>query len=132
MGFRSLNLRKRWRRRAPFLQSRTLLSYANWAGLKGYLPGSRQAWLWYELNRVVVPRSQVFRSSLNFINLLLNLTVRERAYLVLKVYVNTLEHNQELEIFKHLAGITAEHSGRAHVRQLEDSFKLKSCNGERN
>jgi hypothetical protein len=49
---------------------------------------------------------------------------------VIKAYVNTLEYNQELEVFKHLAGITVEHSGRAHVRQLEDSFKMKSCNGE--
>ncbi|CAM6001882.1 unnamed protein product [Sphagnum balticum] len=37
---------------------------------------------------------------------------------------------QELEVFKHLAGITVEHSGRAHVRQLEDLFKMKSCNSE--
>jgi serine/threonine protein kinase len=58
------------------------------------------------------------------------LLLRERSYRVIKAYVNTLEYNQELEVFKHLAGITVEHSGRAHVRQLEDSFKMKSCNGE--
>lgn len=49
---------------------------------------------------------------------------------MIKAHVNTLKHNQEFEVFKHLASITAEHSGRLHVRQLEDSFKMKSCNGE--
>ncbi|KAH6723270.1 kinase-like protein [Leptodontidium sp. MPI-SDFR-AT-0119] len=56
--------------------------------------------------------------------------LRERSYRVIKAHVNTLKHNQEFEVFKHLASITAEHSGRLHVRQLEDSFKMKSCNGE--
>jgi serine/threonine-protein kinase SRPK3 len=46
------------------------------------------------------------------------------------VHVNTLKHNQELEVFNYLTSITVEHSGRVHVRQLEDSFKIKSCNGE--
>ena len=49
---------------------------------------------------------------------------------MLKAHVNTLKHNQELEVFKHLASITTEHSGRLHVRQLEDLFKLESKNGE--
>ncbi len=49
---------------------------------------------------------------------------------MIKAHFNTLKHNQELEVFKHLASITVEHSGRVHVRQLEDSFKMKSCNGE--
>jgi serine/threonine-protein kinase SRPK3 len=56
--------------------------------------------------------------------------LREREYWVLKVHVNTLKHNQELEIYRHLAGITMEHSGRQYIRQLEDSFKLKSRNNE--
>lgn len=49
---------------------------------------------------------------------------------MIKAHVNTLVHNQELDVFKHLASITVEHSGRLHVRQLEDSFKMKSRNGE--
>ncbi len=49
---------------------------------------------------------------------------------MIKAHVNTLKHNQELEVFNHLTSITVEHSGRVHVRQLEDSFKIKSCNGE--
>jgi len=33
-------------------------------------------------------------------------------------------------MYKHLAGVTIEHSGRLYVRRLEDSFKIKSSNGE--
>ncbi|TVY15297.1 Serine/threonine-protein kinase SRPK [Lachnellula arida] len=50
-------------------------------------------------------------------------------YWVIKVHVNTLKYNQELKVFQHLAGVTMEHSGRANIRQLKDSFQLKSCNG---
>jgi len=60
----------------------------------------------------------------------LRLRLRERLYWVLKVHVNTLKHNQELEVYQHLASVTMEHSGREHVRRLEDSFKLESRNGE--
>jgi hypothetical protein len=49
---------------------------------------------------------------------------------VIKAHVNTLKHNHELEVFNYLASMTVEHSGRVHVRQLEDSFMMKSCNGE--
>ncbi|KAH7364107.1 kinase-like protein [Rhexocercosporidium sp. MPI-PUGE-AT-0058] len=56
--------------------------------------------------------------------------LRKRSYRVIKVHVNTLKHNQELKVFNHLASITVEHSRQIHVRQLEDSFKMKSCNGE--
>ncbi|KAH9216811.1 kinase-like protein [Leptodontidium sp. 2 PMI_412] len=56
--------------------------------------------------------------------------LRERPYWVLKVHVDTLERNRELEVYKHLAGVTIEHSGRLYVRRLEDSFKIKSYNGE--
>ncbi|MCJ1402269.1 hypothetical protein MMC11_005489 [Xylographa trunciseda] len=56
--------------------------------------------------------------------------LRERLYWALKVHVNTLKHNQELEVYRHLAGVTMEHSGREYIRRLEDSFKLKSRHGE--
>lgn len=46
------------------------------------------------------------------------------------MHVNTLKHNRELEVYKHLAGVTIEHSGRLYVRRLEDSFKIMSRNGE--
>ena len=49
---------------------------------------------------------------------------------MLKVHVNTLKHNQELEVYRHLARVTMEHSGREHIRRLEDSFKLESRTGE--
>ena len=58
------------------------------------------------------------------------LRLRERLYWVLKVHVNNLKYNQELEVYRHLAGVTMEHSGRGHIRQLKDSFKLKSRTGE--
>jgi serine/threonine-protein kinase SRPK3 len=60
----------------------------------------------------------------------LRLRLRERLYWALKVYVNTLKHNQELEVYRHLAGVTMGHSGREHIRRLEDLFKLQSRNGE--
>ena len=60
----------------------------------------------------------------------LRLWSRLQSYWALKVYVNTLKHNQELRVYRHLAGITMEHSGRVYVRKLEDSFKLKGRNGE--
>ncbi|KAK0102305.1 hypothetical protein ONS95_005928 [Cadophora gregata] len=54
----------------------------------------------------------------------------DRSYRVIKAHVNTLKHIQELDVFNHLASISVEHPGRLHVRQLEDSFKMKSYNGE--
>lgn len=56
--------------------------------------------------------------------------LRENKYWVLKVHVNTLKHNQELEVYRHLASGNEEHPGRDHVRQLENSFKLRGPNGE--
>ncbi len=46
------------------------------------------------------------------------------------MHVNTRKHNQELEVYRHLAGVTKEHAGREYIRLLKDSFKLKSHNGE--
>ncbi|KAF4505746.1 hypothetical protein G6O67_007663 [Ophiocordyceps sinensis] len=50
----------------------------------------------------------------------------------LKVHVNTLKHNQELDVYRHInaAAITAEHPGREYVRQCHDSFQLKGPHGE--
>jgi serine/threonine-protein kinase SRPK3 len=46
------------------------------------------------------------------------------------VHINNLRHNQELQVYRHLAGIDVEHPGRQHVRQLKNSFKLKGpCGG---
>lgn len=55
---------------------------------------------------------------------------RKRKYWVLKVHINTLKHNQELKVYRHLAAFTEEHSGREFVRQLEDSFTLDGPRGE--
>lgn len=46
------------------------------------------------------------------------------------MHVNTLKHNQELEVYRHLASGNEEHPGWDHVRQLENSFKLRGPNGE--
>lgn len=51
-------------------------------------------------------------------------------YHVLKAHVHTLEKFPELAVFRHLKLITAEHSGRPHVRDLQESFKVKSSSGE--
>jgi serine/threonine protein kinase len=55
---------------------------------------------------------------------------RAQEYWALKVHINTLHHNQELQVYRHLAGIDVEHPGRQHVRQLKNSFKLKGPCGE--
>ncbi|KAH8585940.1 kinase-like domain-containing protein [Bisporella sp. PMI_857] len=52
--------------------------------------------------------------------------LRDRKYWILKVHVNTLKRNEELEVYRHLAGARTEHPGREYIRQLEDSFKLKA------
>lgn len=49
---------------------------------------------------------------------------------MIKVHVNTLKNNRELEVYKHLAGVNVEHSGRSYVRWLEDSFNIESNYGD--
>ncbi|RMD40678.1 hypothetical protein DV735_g4420, partial [Chaetothyriales sp. CBS 134920] len=58
--------------------------------------------------------------------------LKEQKYWTLKVHVNTITHNQELEVYRHLSGIKTDDDlpGREYVRQLQDSFKLKGPNGE--
>ncbi|KAK6211636.1 protein kinase [Colletotrichum tabaci] len=53
-----------------------------------------------------------------------------RKYWALKVHVNTLTQNQELQVYRHLAGVTVEHSGRDFIRQLNDSFVLDGPHGK--
>ncbi|KAL1878039.1 hypothetical protein VTK73DRAFT_8263 [Phialemonium thermophilum] len=55
----------------------------------------------------------------------------EPKYWALKVHVNTLKHNQELEVYEHLASVDlADHPGQEYVRKLETSFKLRGPHGE--
>jgi serine/threonine-protein kinase SRPK3 len=49
---------------------------------------------------------------------------------VLKVHVNTPKHIQELEVYRYLAGADQTDHGRQFIRQVEDSFTLKSNAGE--
>lgn len=41
-----------------------------------------------------------------------------------------MEHNQELEVYQHLAAYTLDHPGREYIRCLKDQFKLRSRHGE--
>ncbi|KAI1347028.1 kinase-like protein [Xylaria sp. FL0043] len=58
--------------------------------------------------------------------------LRDQRFWALKVHINTLKHNQELEVYRHLASATTEQHSRErqHVRQLETSFKLNGPHGE--
>ncbi|TPX14840.1 uncharacterized protein E0L32_004949 [Thyridium curvatum] len=56
--------------------------------------------------------------------------LRGGKYWVLKVHVNTLEHIQELEIYKHLSTVPEEHIGRGYIRDLKDSFDISGHHGK--
>lgn len=49
--------------------------------------------------------------------------------MTLKVHINALTSNRELEIDQYLKGVEADHPGRGMIRMLEDSFKLQGPNG---
>ncbi|VUC31591.1 unnamed protein product [Clonostachys rosea] len=55
-----------------------------------------------------------------------------RDYWVLKVYVNSLQHIQELQIYQHLQGFVPDENtiGKPHIRQLQDSFSLRGPYGD--
>ncbi|KAH7306037.1 kinase-like protein [Stachybotrys elegans] len=54
----------------------------------------------------------------------------ERKYWVLKVYVNTLKHNQELRVYEHLSSVESDYPGRGYVRRFEEWFKLDGPHGK--
>lgn len=49
---------------------------------------------------------------------------------MLKVHINTLKHNHELVVYKHLSHLDLIHAGRQHVREVRDTFKLSGPYGE--
>ncbi|KAI0115653.1 kinase-like protein [Nemania sp. FL0031] len=59
--------------------------------------------------------------------------VRDQSFWAVKVHINTLTHNRELEIYRHLAD-TPGHielaKGEQYIRQLKESFKLKGPHGD--
>lgn len=57
---------------------------------------------------------------------------RDGKYWTLKVHINTMKHNQERVVYRHLASVTNmdDHPGRQHVRELHDSFTLTSQHGD--
>ncbi|EWY87454.1 CMGC/SRPK protein kinase [Fusarium oxysporum NRRL 32931] len=56
--------------------------------------------------------------------------LRDGKFWVLKVHINTLKHNQELAVYKHLSRLNLDHAGRQHVREVRDTFKLSGPHGE--
>lgn len=53
-------------------------------------------------------------------------------YRALKVQINTLQHNRELQIYEHLKSATLEqsdHGGKDHLRELYDFFKIDGPHG---
>ncbi|KAL7919199.1 kinase-like protein [Trichoderma austrokoningii] len=52
--------------------------------------------------------------------------LRTQGFWALKVHINTIKHNHELDVHQYLKDFDVEHSGRDNVRRLEDSFKLKN------
>ncbi|EXK36869.1 CMGC/SRPK protein kinase [Fusarium oxysporum f. sp. melonis 26406] len=50
--------------------------------------------------------------------------LRDGKFWVLKVHINTLKHNQELAVYKHLSRLNLDHAGRQLVREVRDTFKL--------
>ena len=50
--------------------------------------------------------------------------------MTLKVHVNALASNRELEVYQYLKGVESDHPGREMVRMFEDSFKLQGPYGK--
>ncbi|KAI0970831.1 kinase-like protein [Xylaria arbuscula] len=57
--------------------------------------------------------------------------LRTRKFWALKVHINTLQYNQELEVYRHLASVPADEyiNAQQYVRRLEPSFKLNGPHG---
>ncbi|KAH8840865.1 hypothetical protein MCOR19_011802 [Pyricularia oryzae] len=53
----------------------------------------------------------------------------EQRYVALKIFVNRIPRNPELEVLQHLESIQSEHNGREFMRLLEASFQLQSLGG---
>jgi serine/threonine-protein kinase SRPK3 len=47
----------------------------------------------------------------------------------LKVYVNSSKKHRELEIYQHIQGLSSDHAGRCHTRELLDSFEISGPHG---
>ncbi|KAJ2987997.1 hypothetical protein NUW58_g4209 [Xylaria curta] len=59
--------------------------------------------------------------------------LRDQKFWAVKVHINTLKHNQELEIYRHLADTPCDielAKGKQYIRQLKESFKLKGPHGD--
>lgn len=57
---------------------------------------------------------------------------RDNVYRSLKVHINTLRHNRELEIYQHLNSPTlkqSNHGGKEHLRELYDYFRVDGPHG---
>ncbi|KAI1421743.1 kinase-like protein [Xylaria sp. FL1777] len=59
--------------------------------------------------------------------------LRDQQFWAVKVHINTLKHNQELEIYRHLANTPCAVEfvkAKENIRQLTESFKLKGPHGD--
>ncbi|KAI1460369.1 CMGC protein kinase [Annulohypoxylon moriforme] len=53
----------------------------------------------------------------------------DRRYAALKVHVNTIKNNRELQVFKHLKEVGSRRLSKVNIRQLKDSFKIQGPHG---
>ncbi|KAI3339393.1 kinase-like protein [Ustulina deusta] len=59
--------------------------------------------------------------------------LRDQKFWAVKVHINTLKHNQELEIYRHLANTPRDRElakAKEYIRQLKELFKLKGPYGD--
>ncbi|XXH04300.1 hypothetical protein Hte_010714 [Hypoxylon texense] len=54
---------------------------------------------------------------------------RSHRYVTLKVHVNALTSNRELDVYQYLKGVESDHPGREMIRMLENPFKLQGPYG---
>jgi serine/threonine-protein kinase SRPK3 len=50
-------------------------------------------------------------------------------YTALKVYVNSSKKHRELGIYQHVQGLSSDHAGRCHIRELLDCFEISGPYG---
>lgn len=54
---------------------------------------------------------------------------RDHRYVTLKVHINALTPNRELQVYQYLKCVKSDHRGGEMIRMLEDSFKLQGPHG---
>ncbi|KAK4570385.1 hypothetical protein LTR86_002465 [Recurvomyces mirabilis] len=57
-------------------------------------------------------------------------TQASEAFVALKVYINSSKRHRELPIYEHINSLGSDLSGRAHIRDLLDSFEISGPHGK--